>query len=46
VQTLFDYLQGNYHLGDFLDDFPAVPRDQARAVLEWAKRSVLECAVA
>jgi len=26
VQTLFDYLEGNYNLEQFLDDFPTVKK--------------------
>jgi uncharacterized protein (DUF433 family) len=34
VQTLFDYLEGNSSLEDFLEDFPSVQRAAAVAVLE------------
>jgi uncharacterized protein (DUF433 family) len=34
VQTLFDYLSGNYSLTDFLEDFPTVSQEQAVLVLE------------
>lgn len=37
VQTLFDYLEGQHPLEDFLDDFPTVRREQAIAALEQAK---------
>ena len=37
VQNLFDYLEGNSSLEQFLDDFPSVSRDAAVAVLEAAK---------
>lgn len=34
VKTLYDYLEGGDSLNEFLDDFPAVTRDQAIAALE------------
>ncbi len=37
IQTLLDYLEGGHPLGEFLDDFPTVKREQAVAVLEHAK---------
>ena len=37
VQNLFDYLEGNSSLEDFLEDFPSIKRDQAVAVLEMAR---------
>ncbi len=37
VATLLDYLEAGDRLGDFLDDFPTVKREQAEAVLELAK---------
>lgn len=37
VQNLFDYLEGNSSLEEFLDDFPSVSREAAVAVLEAAK---------
>ena len=37
VQTLFDYLEGNSSLEDFLEDFPSVQRAAAVAVLEAAR---------
>lgn len=40
VQTLFDYLESNSSLEDFLDDFPSVSRDVAIAVLEDARRGL------
>jgi len=32
VQALFDYLEGQHPLDEFLDDFPTVTREQAVAV--------------
>lgn len=37
VKNLFDYLEGNSSLDDFLEDFPSVTREAAIAVLEVAK---------
>ena len=37
VQNLFDYLEGNSSLEEFLGDFPSVSREAAVAVLETAK---------
>jgi uncharacterized protein (DUF433 family) len=36
ARTLIDYLEGGDTLGDFLEDFPTVSRDQAVALLEEA----------
>jgi uncharacterized protein (DUF433 family) len=40
-QTLLDYLEAGDPLGEFLDDFPTVSRDQAVAALEQAKEALL-----
>ncbi len=37
VKNLFDYLEGTSTLEDFLEDFPAVTRERAVAVLEAAR---------
>ena len=37
VQGLFDYLEGTSSLEDFLEDFPAVTREKAVALLEVVK---------
>ena len=42
IQNLFDYIEGGETLEDFLDGFPPVSREQAIAVLELSKRSLLE----
>jgi len=34
VKTLFEYLENNYSLEEFLDCFPSVTREMARRVLE------------
>ena len=36
-QTLLDYLEAGDPLGEFLDDFPTVTREQAIAALEQAR---------
>lgn len=40
-QTLLDYLEAGDPLGEFLEDFPSVTRDQAIAALEQAKDALL-----
>mgnify|MGYP001590299595 CR=1 FL=1 len=37
VQNLFDDMEGQSSLGEFLDDFPSVSREAALAVLEAAR---------
>ena len=34
VKTLFEYLENNYSLEEFIECFPSVPRELARHVLE------------
>jgi len=46
VQTLLEYLEAGDSLDDFLEDFLAVSRDHAVAVLELAKLALIEKAVA
>lgn len=41
VQTLFEYIEANQPLTDFLDDFATVPRETAIAALEEAKSLLL-----
>jgi uncharacterized protein (DUF433 family) len=41
IQTLFDYLEGEETLEDFLPGFPTVTRESAVAALEEAKRLLL-----
>jgi uncharacterized protein (DUF433 family) len=36
VDTLLDWLEGGYTLDEFLDNFPSVEREQAKAVLKLA----------
>lgn len=41
VQTLLDYLEAGESIGDFLEGFPTVKREQVIAFLEEAKARVL-----
>ncbi|MBF6614088.1 MAG: DUF433 domain-containing protein [Chloroflexi bacterium] len=41
VQTLIDYLEGGETLDEFLDNFPSVSREQAKAVLGLVKRLLI-----
>lgn len=40
VRNLLDYLAGGETLSDFLEDFPSVSREQARAALELAREAL------
>src|SRR5678815_2616984 len=41
VTHLFDYLEAGDSLGDFLNDFPTVTREQALGVLEMMRKRLL-----
>jgi uncharacterized protein (DUF433 family) len=41
AQTLFEYLEDNVSLNEFLDCFPTVRREDAIAVLEHSKSQLL-----
>ena len=41
VRSLFDYLEGGDTLDEFLRQFPSVSREQAIAVLDLARTTVL-----
>ncbi len=41
VQSLFEYLEDNLSLDEFLDCFPTVRREDAIAVLEHSKNELL-----
>ncbi len=41
IKNLFDYLEGGESLGDFLEGFPPVSREQVVAVLEMAEKSLI-----
>ena len=40
VKNLFDYLESGDSLGQFLEDFPSVSREQAVAALELAREAL------
>jgi uncharacterized protein (DUF433 family) len=42
VKTLFDYLEDDYSLEEFLDCFPTVTRDMAVQMLERSQHAVLQ----
>jgi len=41
VKTLFEYLENNYTLDEFLECFPSVTRELARRVLENSELALL-----
>src|SRR5215216_2701766 len=41
IKTLFEYLENDYSLEEFLECFPSVTRDLARQVLECSKQALL-----
>jgi len=41
VQSLIDYLEAGHPLDQLLDEFPAVTREHAVAVLELAKQALI-----
>lgn len=41
VRTLFDYVEDNYTLDQFLESFPAVSREMAVAILDASENAVL-----
>ena len=44
VKTLFEYLEDNYSLEEFLECFPSVTSDMAIQVLEMSKSALLSSA--
>lgn len=42
IATLFDYLEDNYSLEEFLEYFPTVSREVVTRVLEQSKDALLE----
>jgi uncharacterized protein (DUF433 family) len=46
INTLFEYLENNYSLEEFLECFPSVSRDLARQVLECSEQALLPSAAA
>jgi uncharacterized protein (DUF433 family) len=45
LNAMFDYLEGNHSLDEFLNDFPTVDRAQALAALHIARWAVLMASV-
>ena len=41
VKTLFEYLENNYSLDEFLECFPSVTREMARRILERSESALL-----
>ena len=46
VKSLFDYLEGNYTLEEFLECFPTVSREMAKRLLEQSEAALLAPAAA
>lgn len=46
VKSLFDYLEDNYSLAEFLECFPSVTHDMACRILERSERALLSPAAA
>ena len=46
IKTLFEYLENDYSLEEFLQCFPSVSRDLARRVLERCEQALLPSAAA
>jgi uncharacterized protein (DUF433 family) len=46
IKTLFEYLEDNYSLEEFLECFPSVTREMACQLLERSERALLSPAVA
>jgi len=46
IRTLFEYLENDYSLEEFLECFPSVTRDLARRVLERSEQALLPSAAA
>jgi uncharacterized protein (DUF433 family) len=42
VKTLFEYLEDNYSLDEFIECFPTVSREMAHRVLEQSKDALLQ----
>jgi uncharacterized protein (DUF433 family) len=41
VKTLFDYLEDNYSMDEFLECFPSITREMARQLLEQSESALL-----
>jgi uncharacterized protein (DUF433 family) len=42
AKLLFDYVLTGEQLGEFLENYPEVPRKSAEAVLEWERKRIQE----
>ncbi len=42
IQTLFDYIEGEETIDEFLEDFPTVTKDQIIKLLEYLKTQALK----
>ena len=42
IQTLFDYIEGDESIDEFLEDFPTVKKEQVIALLEHLKIQALK----
>ncbi|MBA3440238.1 MAG: DUF433 domain-containing protein [Pyrinomonadaceae bacterium] len=42
IKNLFDYLAGDETIDEFLEGFPGVTREQAEAVIDLARKKLLE----
>ncbi len=45
VQSLFDHLESGYTIGEFLEQFPTVRRDQVTGLLEQLKEQAEHSAI-
>jgi uncharacterized protein (DUF433 family) len=46
IRTLFEYLENDYSLEEFLECFPSVTRELARQVLERSEQALIPSAAA
>jgi uncharacterized protein (DUF433 family) len=46
IKTLFEYLENDYSLEEFLECFPSVTREAARQLLECSEQALLPSAAA
>jgi uncharacterized protein (DUF433 family) len=46
IKTLFEYLENDYSLEEFVECFPSVTRDLARQILECSEQALLPSAAA
>ncbi len=46
VRSLFEYLEGNYTLDEFLECFPTVSREKALQILEHSESALLSSTTA